>query len=297
MLAERKMELLEKLLSIKNNILEKTFNEYLSSEESKKDFFENKNLLTAILEISSIANRYIKNENEKNKLRKLLYKNIIISIVMIEMIMTYSKMFKNSGLPFIENNELNYYSDEIFTKLELDKPTILSPFLIEDTNESNLVNTIGVLSCNLAIGIWSDFKNNDYRLISLIERFSTIKEGDEKFCIFILKYELYLLSVIKDITEDELKEILPTVFFVKKKINNEIFENEVEISIVGQVVQDNNSTIEQTEINQDGIISLEKTASYEEYNSGNKRKVIIKEQIITNNKDNIPQAKINTIKL
>ena len=291
------MELLEKLLSIKNDILEKTFNEYLSSEESKKDFFENKNLLTAILEISSIANRYIKNENEKNKLRKLLYKNIIISIVMIEMIMTYSKMFKNSGLPFIENNELNYYSDEIFTKLELDKPTILSPFLIEDTNESNLVNTIGVLSCNLAIGIWSDFKNNDYRLISLIERFSTIKEGDEKFCIFILKYELYLLSVIKDITEDELKEILPTVFFVKKKINNEIFENEVEVSIVGQVVQDNNSIIEQTEINQDGIISLEKTASYEEYNSGNKRKVIIKEQIITNNKDNIPQAKINTIKL
>ena len=297
MLAERKMELLEKLLSIKNNILEKTFNEYLSSEESKKDFFENKNLLTAILEISSIANRYIKNENEKNKLRKLLYKNIIISIVMIEMIMTYSKMFKNSGLPFIENNELNYYSDEIFTKLELDKPTILSPFLIEDTNESNLVNTIGVLSCNLAIGIWSDFKNNDYRLISLIERFSTIKEGDEKFCIFILKYELYLLSVIKDITEDELKEILPTVFFVKKKINNEIFENEVEVTIVGQVVQDNNSIIEQTEINQDGIISLEKTASYEEYNSGNKRKVIIKEQIITNNKDNIPQTKINTIKL
>lgn len=291
------MEILEKLLSIKNDILEKTFNEYLSSEESKKDFFENKNLLTAILEISSIANRYIKNENEKNKLRKLLYKNIIISIVMIEMIMTYSKMFKNSGLPFIENNELNYYSDEIFTKLELDKPTILSPFLIEDTNESNLVNTIGVLSCNLAIGIWSDFKNNDYRLISLIERFSTIKEGDEKFCIFILKYELYLLSVIKDITEDELKEILPTVFFVKKKINNEIFENEVEVSIVGQVVQDNNSIIEQTEINQDGIISLEKTASYEEYNSGNKRKVIIKEQIITNNKDNIPQTKINTIKL
>ena len=223
MLAERKMELLEKLLSIKNNILEKTFNEYLSSEESKKDFFENKNLLTAILEISSIANRYIKNENEKNKLRKLLYKNIIISIVMIEMIMTYSKMFKNSGLPFIENNELNYYSDEIFTKLELDKPTILSPFLIEDTNESNLVNTIGVLSCNLAIGIWSDFKNNDYRLISLIERFSTIKEGDEKFCIFILKYELYLLSVIKDITEDELKEILPTVFFVKKKKKKRYF--------------------------------------------------------------------------
>lgn len=291
------MEILEKLLSIKNDILEKTFNEYLSSEESKKDFFENKNLLTAILEISSIANRYIKNENEKNKLRKLLYKNIIISIVMIEMIMTYSKMFKNSGLPFIENNELNYYGDEIFTKLELDKPTILSPFLIEDTNESNLVNTIGVLSCNLAIGIWSDFKNNDYRLISLIERFSTIKEGDEKFCIFILKYELYLLSVIKNITEDELKEILPTVFFVKKKINNEIFENEVEVSIVGQVVQDNNSIIEQTEINQDGIISLEKTASYEEYNSGNKRKVIIKEQIITNNKDNIPQTKINTIKL
>ena len=287
------MEILEKLLSIKNDILEKTFNEYLSSEESKKDFFENKNLLTAILEISSIANRYIKNENEKNKLRKLLYKNIIISIVMIEMIMTYSKMFKNSGLPFIENNELNYYSDEIFTKLELDKPTILSPFLIEDTNESNLVNTIGVLSCNLAIGIWSDFKNNDYRLISLIERFSTIKEGDEKFCIFILKYELYLLSVIKDITEDELKEILPTVFFVKKKQTDE----EVEISIVGQVVQDNNSIIEQTEINQDGIISLEKTASYEEYNSGNKRKVIIKEQIITNNKDNIPQTKINTIKL
>ena len=66
---------------------------------------------------------------------------------------------------------------------------------------------------------------------------------------------------------------------------------------VGQVVQNNNSTIEQTEINQDGIISLEKTASYEEYNSGNKRKVIIKEQIITNNKDNIPQTKINTIKL
>lgn len=291
------MELLENLLSIKNNILEKTFNEYLSSEESKKDFFENKNLLTAILEISSIANRYIKNENEKTKLRKLLYKNIIISIVMIEMIMTYSKMFKNSGLPFIENDELNYYDNEIFTKLELDKPTILSPFLIEDDNESNLVNTIGVLSCNLAIGIWSDFKNNDYRLISLIKRFSTIKEGDEKFCIFILKYELYLLSVIKNITEDELKEILPTVFFVKKKINNEIFENEVEVSIVGQVVQNNNSIIEQTEINQDGIISLEKTASYEEYNSGNKRKVIIKEQIITNNKDNIPQTKINTIKL
>ena len=291
------MELLENLLSIKNNILEKTFNEYLSSEESKKDFFENKNLLTAILEISSIANRYIKNENEKTKLRKLLYKNIIISIVMIEMIMTYSKMFKNSGLPFIENDELNYYDNEIFTKLELDKPTILSPFLIEDDNESNLVNTIGVLSCNLAIGIWSDFKNNDYRLISLIKRFSTIKEGDEKFCIFILKYELYLLSVIKNITEDELKEILPTVFFVKKKINNEIFENEVEVSIVGQVVQNNNSIIEQTEINQDGIISLEKTASYEEYNSSNKRKVIIKEQIITNNKDNIPQTKINTIKL
>lgn len=288
------MEILEKLLSVKNNILEKTFNEYLVSDESKKDFFENKDLLTAILEISSISNRYIKNENEKNKLKKLLYKNIIISIIMIEMIMTYSKMFKNSGLPFVEKNELNYYNDEIFSKLEIDKPTILSPFLIDDSNEINLINTIGILSCNLAIGIWSDFKNNDYKLINLIDRFSTVKESDERFCIFILKYELYLLSTIKNITEDELKEILPTVFFVKKKINNEIFENEVEFSIVGQITQNDSQQIEQN-----NIISLEKTASYEEYEGvlEKKRTVVIKEQIITNNGNETPQTKMKTIKL
>lgn len=188
----------ERLIDYQNKLREYITNTFFSDEKIFKNFLESKSVLTVLTEISSLSHRYSQSGDEK--LKRLLVKQCIILLFQLEVIIKYSGLLTNLGIDYPEIN--------------LESPTIYSPFRVSDT-EINLADTIGKMCCNLSMGIWNDFNEKDYSTIALIARIRQITE--KSFGLFLLELGLYIDALLIKQPLKLINDILPNAFYIKNK--------------------------------------------------------------------------------
>lgn len=180
------------LIDYKNQLIDYILKTYFSEEKVFVDFCNLKSVLTTLIEISSIANRYCQNLDDK--LKKILIKQCIIFLFQLECIIRYG--------------EIQFDIEAI----DLTQPTIYSPFLVSH-DEIDVIDTIGKMSCNLSMGLWNDFEDRNYSVVAMIGRIKNINENN--FIQFLLEFELYLVSLIARQEPNYVNNVLSTAFFVK----------------------------------------------------------------------------------
>lgn len=188
----------DELIDYKNQLTDYILKTYFNEEENFVNFCNIKSVLSTLIEISSVSNRYC--QNLDNKLKKILIKHCIVLLFQLECCIRYAEIKLDTE------------------SVDLTQPTIYTPFLVSN-EEIDVIDTLGKMTCNLSMGLWNDFENRNYSIISMINRFKASKE-DKSFLKFLLEILLYLASLISRQDPDYINNILITAFFVKP--NNRI---------------------------------------------------------------------------
>lgn len=238
----------DKLINYKNQLVEYIMKTFFANEKDFFAFLEEKSFLTVLLEISSLSHRYCQSNDEK--LKRLLIKQLIILLFDLEIISRYSNYLQNLGIT---------YND-----VDASQPTIYTPYTIND-EEINIIDTIGKMSCNLAMGLWNNFTDKNYSITRIIQYFQQLKE-EKNFGLFIIEIELYLISLVSKQDIDYINDILPNAFFIKDK------HSKIK-SILNNISKNKKNPVPdlQREIkNQNKITIVEQPMEYNERNIENK---------------------------